>query len=67
MAVYFGSSVLSSIRIEPVYTDDYIRNLVGQLTAYHKQKFLKYIHNEPSILNSKHFQLVFVKKKIFFA
>ncbi|XP_031626972.1 zinc finger protein 91-like [Contarinia nasturtii] len=43
--------ILSSIRIEPVDSDEYNQSLIEQLTPYHKQKLLQYVRKERHFLN----------------
>lgn len=53
MVSFSNRSILSSIRIEPVNSDEYHQNLIEQLTPYHKQKFLQYVKIESKLLIGK--------------
>lgn len=46
-------SILSSIRIDPVDSDEYNQSLVEQLTPYHKQKLLQYLKTESNSSESR--------------
>lgn len=52
MDSFSNRSILSSIHIEPVDSDEYNRSLVEQLTPYHKQKFLQFV-KERGFFNGK--------------
>lgn len=53
MISFSDRAILSSIRIEPVDSDEYNQSLVEQLTQYHKKKFLHYVKIEPTILSGR--------------
>lgn len=53
------NEIVSSLRIEPVNTDEYNQNLVKQLASHHKRKFLECIRNEHSFLHGKRYKSIF--------